>query len=68
MLVYAVEGYAKKHGISEQETLSLFSKHGIPHRICTDYNVAYIEHTNLDENVTYAEDIIEGRIPQRVDE
>jgi hypothetical protein len=63
MLVYAVEGYARKHGISEQETISLFRKHGVPHRICSDYNVRYIEHTNIDENVTYAEDIIEGRIP-----
>jgi hypothetical protein len=63
MLVYAVEGYAKKHNISEQETLSLFRKHGVPLHICSDYNVKYIEHTNLDENVTYAEDIIEGRIP-----
>jgi hypothetical protein len=52
MLVYAVEGYAKKHSISEQETLSLFRKHGVPQRICSDYNVTYIENTDLDENVT----------------
>jgi len=29
MLVYATEGYAKRHGISEKEAFSIFKEYGI---------------------------------------
>jgi hypothetical protein len=56
MLVYATEGYAKRHLLTEQETWLLFEKHQIPDAIRKFYNVLHTQ--DLDEVVFFAEDII----------
>ncbi|GHV11529.1 hypothetical protein AGMMS49938_02350 [Fibrobacterales bacterium] len=56
MLVYAVEGYAKKHHITEKKTFDIFKKHKIGKSIRKFYNVLHTQ--DLDENVFFAEDVI----------
>jgi hypothetical protein len=60
MIVYAVEGYAKRHNLSEQETLALFKQHDIINAIRKFHGVLHTQ--DLDENVFFAEDIIKRRI------
>jgi hypothetical protein len=56
MIIYAVEGYAKRHNISEQETLTLFKQHNITNAIRKFHGVLHTQ--DLDENVFFAEDVI----------
>jgi hypothetical protein len=56
MLVYAVEGYAKRHGLTEKETFKLFQKHQIAESIRKFYGVLHTQ--DLDENVFFAEDVL----------
>jgi hypothetical protein len=57
MLVYATEGYARRHGISESEAFSLFKKYGINDYFRKYYGVLHTQ--DFDEDVFFAEDLIE---------
>jgi hypothetical protein len=57
MLVYATEGYAKRHGISEKETFDIFKKHSISDYFRKYYGVLHTQ--DFDEDVFFAEDLIE---------
>jgi hypothetical protein len=56
MLVYAVEGYAKRHGLTEKDTFELFQKHQVAASIRKFYSTLHTQ--DLDENVYFAEDLI----------
>jgi hypothetical protein len=56
MIVYAVEGYARRHGLAEKDVHSLFQKHQIAKSIRKFYNVLHTQ--DLDENVYFAEDVL----------
>jgi hypothetical protein len=56
MIVYAVEGYAKQHNLSERETLALFTQHDITKAIRKHYGALHTQ--DLDESVFFAEDVI----------
>jgi hypothetical protein len=56
MLVYAVEGYAKRHRLTEKETFELFQKYQIAESIRKFYGVLHTQ--DLDENVYFAEDVL----------
>ena len=56
MLVYAVEGYAQRHNLSEKEVISLFLKHGINHLIRKNYNALHTQ--DFDECISFAEDVL----------
>ena len=57
MLIYAIEGYAKIHGIPENETLDIFKRYGISDYFRRYYGVLHTQ--DFDENVFFAEDLIE---------
>ena len=57
MLVYAIEGYAKRHGISENEAFSIFKKYDINNYFRKYYGVLHTQ--GFDEDVFFAEDLIE---------
>lgn len=57
MLVYATEGYAKRHGISEKEAFGIFRKYGINDYFRKYYGVLHTQ--DFDEDVFFAEDLIE---------
>jgi hypothetical protein len=57
MLVYAVEGYAMRHELTEKETFEIFQKHRIAESIRKFYGVLHTQ--DLDENVYFAEDVLE---------
>jgi hypothetical protein len=60
MIVYAVEGYAKQHNLSEKETFALFRQHDITKSIRKHYGVLHTQ--DLDENVFFAEDVIKRSV------
>jgi hypothetical protein len=56
MLVYATEGYAKRHNISEYEAFNIFRQYGINNYFHKYYGVLHTQ--DFDEDVFFAEDII----------
>ena len=56
LVVVAVEEYAKRHGISAYDTLSLFHKNGITDSIRQCYETLHTQ--DLYECVSFAEDIL----------
>jgi hypothetical protein len=56
MLVYAVEGYSQLHNLPEKDVIALFQKHGINRLIRDNYNALHTQ--NLDESVSFAEDVL----------
>jgi hypothetical protein len=60
MIVYAVEGYAKLHKLSEKETLALFRQYDITQSIRKYYGALHTQ--DLDESVFFAEDVIKRRL------
>jgi hypothetical protein len=56
MIIYAVEGYAQRHRISEKDVFSLFKNHGIQTLIRQNYNTLHTQ--DLDESISFAEDIL----------
>jgi hypothetical protein len=59
MLVYAVEGYAKKHGIITGKALKFFREYGVTEAIRQCYGTLHTQ--DYDESVYFAEDFIEAR-------
>ena len=57
MLVYAVEGYARRHGIPEIEAFSVFRQYGINEYFRKYYGVLHTQ--DFDEDVFFAEDLID---------
>jgi hypothetical protein len=55
-LVYAVEGYAKRHDIPESEALGLFIQYGVSGYFRKYYGVLHTQ--GFDEDVYFAEDLI----------
>jgi hypothetical protein len=60
MLVYAVEGFAKKHRMKEQDVLVLFKQRNVTQRIASQANMDYCWHTDMDENIALAEELLSG--------
>ncbi|MDR3243526.1 MAG: DUF3791 domain-containing protein [Elusimicrobiota bacterium] len=58
MVVYAVEGYAKRHNMREKDTLELFRKYEITNAIRKYYETLHTQ--SLDENIYFAEDLLKG--------
>ena len=56
LVVVAVEEYARRHGITAYETLSLFLKYGITESIRQCYETLHTQ--DLYECVSFAEDIL----------
>jgi hypothetical protein len=56
MLVYATEGYAKRHGISENEAFDIFKQYGISNYFRKYYGVLHTQ--DFDEDIFFAEDLI----------
>jgi hypothetical protein len=56
MLVYATEGYAKRHNISENEAFSIFKQYGINNYFRKYYGVLHTQ--DFDEDIFFAEDLI----------
>jgi len=54
MMVYATEGYAKRHGISESEAFSIFKKYNINNYFRKYYGVLHTQ--DFDEDVFFAEE------------
>jgi hypothetical protein len=57
LLVYAVEGYAARHGIPEKEALNLFRQYRVIEYFRKYYGVLHTQ--DFDEDVFLAEDLIE---------
>ena len=58
-VVFAVEEYAKKHGISAHETLGLFLKFGVTESIRQCYETLHTQ--SIFECVSFAEDILKRK-------
>ncbi|GBU26860.1 hypothetical protein R84B8_00375 [Treponema sp. R8-4-B8] len=56
LVVFAVEEYARRHGISAYDTLSLFLKYGITESIRQCYETLHTQ--DIYECVSFAEDIL----------
>jgi hypothetical protein len=56
MLVYATEGYAKRHNISEKEAFNIFKQYGINNYFHKYYGVLHTQ--DFDEDIFFAEDLI----------
>jgi hypothetical protein len=56
MLVYATEGYAKRHNISENEAFNIFMQYGINNYFRKYYGVLHTQ--DFDEDIFFAEDLI----------
>jgi hypothetical protein len=59
LVVFAVEEYARKYGISAHETLEKFLKFGVTESIRRCYETLHTQ--DLYECVSFAEDIIERK-------
>jgi hypothetical protein len=57
MLVYAVEGYARRHSIPEIEAFNVFRQYGINEYFRKYYGVLHTQ--DFDEDVFFAEDLID---------
>ena len=56
MLVYATEGYAKRHNISESEAFNIFKQYGINNYFRKYFDVLHTQ--DFDEDIFFAEDLI----------
>jgi hypothetical protein len=56
MLVYATEGYAKRHNISEHEAFNIFKQYGINNYFRKYFGVLHTQ--DFDEDIFFAEDLI----------
>jgi hypothetical protein len=59
LVVFAVEEYARRHGISAYETLGLFLKFGITESIRQCYETLHTQ--DIYETVSFAEDILKRK-------
>ena len=59
LVVFAVEEYARRHGISAYETLSLFLKYGVTESIRQCYGTLHTQ--DIYECVSFAEDILKRK-------
>jgi uncharacterized protein (DUF433 family) len=59
LVVFAVEEYARRHGISAYDTLALFLKYGITESIRQCYNTLCTQ--DIYECVSFAEDILKRK-------
>jgi hypothetical protein len=59
MIIYAVEGYARRHSMTPQKILKLFREYGVTKAIRQCYNTLHTQ--DYDEAVYFAEDFIEAR-------
>jgi len=56
LVVFAVEEYARRNGISASETLGIFLEHGITESIRQCYATLHTQ--DMYESVSFAEDIL----------
>jgi hypothetical protein len=56
MLVYATEGYARRHHISENEAFNIFKQYGINNYFRKYYGTLHTQ--DFDEDIFFAEDLI----------
>jgi len=59
LVVFAVEEYARRHGISAYDTLELFLKYGITESIRQCYGTLHTQ--DIYECVSFAEDILKRK-------
>ena len=59
LVVFAVEEYARRHGISAYDTLGLFLKYGITESIRQCYETLHTQ--DIYECVSFAEDILQRK-------
>ncbi len=59
LVVFAVEEYARRYGISAHETLDLFIKFGITESIRQCYDTLHTQ--DINECVLFAEDILKRK-------
>jgi hypothetical protein len=59
LVICAVEGYARRHGMTSKETLRLFREYGVTKAIRQCYGGLHTQ--DIDETVYFAEDYIEAR-------
>jgi uncharacterized protein (DUF433 family) len=59
LVVFAVEEYARRHGISAYDTLTLFLKYGITDSIRHCYETLHTQ--DIYECVSFAEDILKRK-------
>ena len=59
LVVFAVEEYARQHGISAHETLELFVKFGVTESIRQCYDTLHTQ--DMSECVLFAEDILKRK-------
>jgi hypothetical protein len=59
LVVYAVEEYARQHGISANETLKLFLEFGVTEAIRKCYDTLHTQ--CMDECVSFAKDILKRK-------
>ena len=59
MVVFAVEEYARQHGISAHDTLELFLKFGVTESIRKCYDTLHTQ--SIYECVSFAEDILKRK-------
>ncbi|MFP3090035.1 DUF3791 domain-containing protein [Treponema sp. TIM-1] len=56
MIVYAVEGYARRHNITTRDAYTIFTKHGITADIRKHYGILHTQ--DPDETVYFCEDVL----------
>jgi hypothetical protein len=59
LVVFAVEEYARRHGISAYDTLAPFIKYGITDSIRQCYETLHTQ--DMDDCVSFAEDILKRK-------
>jgi hypothetical protein len=59
MIIYAVEGYARRNNKTTQETMKIFREYGVTNAIRQCYNALHTQ--DYDEAVYFVEDFIEAR-------
>jgi hypothetical protein len=64
LVVFAVEEYARRHGISAYDTLRLFLKYGITESIRQCYETLHTQ--DIYECVSFAEDILKRKCKCRL--
>jgi uncharacterized protein (DUF433 family) len=61
LVVFAVEEYSKRHGISAHDALALFLKFGVTESIRQCYGTLHTQ--DIYECVSFAEDILKRKSP-----
>lgn len=56
LVVTAVEGYAQKHNLSEEDVYRKFNQHGILNLVRQEYDALHIQ--PLEETVDFVEDVM----------